>query len=222
MNKKKFWIDIVGEEWHGAFPGLWESPYTGKVMEHIMKLYQSTTVYPESKDLFKPFKLCDYNSLKVIILGDYPSPKGISTGLAYANSDETLQLTAKLTKIQNAVEMDVYDGMNMGFDVTLESWAKQGVLLLNRSLTIEKFKPDEPHYHIWKKFIQGLVLAINLYNNGVHFVFWGKEAQQYSQLVLQEKDKGNYIHCFDSLDKAKWECTNFSEINNKLKQKITW
>tara|TARA_R110000851_G_scaffold78000_5_gene172068 strand:+ start:8706 stop:9374 length:669 start_codon:yes stop_codon:yes gene_type:complete len=222
MNKKEFWINIVGEDWHGAFPGVWESPYTGRVMEHIMKLYKTTTIYPEGKDLFKPFKLCDYKNLKVVILGDCPSPKGISTGLAFANNNETLQLTTDLIKIQNAVEQNVYGGLNMGFDVTLENWAKQGVLLLNTSLTIEKFKPNESHHHIWKKFIQGIILGINLYNNNVHFVFWGNNAQEYTQFINQDGDRGNYIHCFQSLDEAEWNCTNFSEINNKLKQKITW
>lgn len=221
MDKKKFWVDIVGEDWFNAFPGVWEAPYTGRVMEYIMKMYKVTTILPEGKDLFKPFKLCKYKDLKVVILGDSPS-QGSHSGLAFANTDEAFQLTTDLIKIQNAVEQDVYDGMNLGFDVTLESWAKQGVLLLNETLTFEKYKPNDTHYHIWKKFIQGIILGISLYNNGVHFVFWGKNAQEYTQFITQDEDRANYIHCFQSLEQAEWNCTNFSEINNLLKQKIAW
>ena len=188
-NKKKFWVDVVGADWHGAFPGVWESPYTSSVMEHIMKQYAITTILPEGKDLFKAFRLCNYKDLKVVILGDAPTVE-CHTGLAFANDEQIPRLSKHMVKIQNAVEADVYDGMNLEFDITLESWAEQGVLLLNESLTMEKFKPDDKHHYIWKKFIQGILLGINLYNNNVHFVFWGKQAQEYTQFVNEDGDRG--------------------------------
>ena len=224
QNKKEFWCKIVGEGWYNAFPGLWESPYMSNVISHVMGLYKSTTLYPESKDLFKPFKLCPYDKGKVVILGDYPYMDGSANGLAFANSKESLTLSKPLLAIQESVENDVYDGLNLGFDTTLESWAEQGVLLLNECPTAEKFNPEKSHHHIWKKFTEGIILGINLYKNKVHFIFWGQQSQQYTQFISQEDDKGNYIHCSsypEGVNKV-WRCDNFKEVNNKLKHKIVW
>tara|TARA_R110000796_G_scaffold114269_1_gene225959 strand:+ start:12473 stop:13150 length:678 start_codon:yes stop_codon:yes gene_type:complete len=223
-SKKKFWSGIVGEDWYNAFPGIWESEYMANVMEHVMKLYKSTTLYPESKDLFKPFKLCPYDKLKVVILGDHPYMDGNATGLAFGNPEESLMLSKPIKAIEEAIENDVYDGLNLDFDVTLESWAEQGVLLLNECPTAEKFNPEKSHHHIWKKFIQGVMLGINLHNNGIHFTFWGQQAQQFTQFVVEDEDRGNYIHCSSYPEGVNdvWKCNNFSEINNKLKQKIVW
>ena len=100
-------------------------------------------VYPELDKAFRAFKETPLNQVRVVLLGQNPFHNGSSTGLSFANRDiPGKALSPSLKVIFDEIEQSVYNGLMLDKDPTLEKWAKQGVLLLNSSLTVEKGKPE--------------------------------------------------------------------------------
>jgi uracil-DNA glycosylase len=113
-------------------------------------------------------------------------------------------------------------------DYSLNSWAKQGVLLLNNSLTVEEDKPNS-HSFMWSYFIKKVFEALNEYNAGIIFCLWGESNFIYEKYI----GKSHYILKFEAPSKAtikqrSWDCPHFTEINKILEetqgkdQIITW
>lgn len=231
-SKKDFWIRVIGEEWYNFYPELWDSDYMEETMNYIASKYQSATIFPEMNNLFKAFKLCPKDKFKVLILGQDPYPnvvagKPVATGLAFANNEDMLRLSPSLEMIRNCVERTVYDGFKVGFDVTLEEWAKQGVLLLNTSLTFERFKGG--HFSIWEDFIKAFLIKINEIN-GCHICLWGPHAKN---LKYRLDEKNVYIYeanhpAYAARNKMDWQCNHFNEINKRIENqngeeyKVIW
>lgn len=225
MRGSKFWTKVIGEDWYNLAPGLWDSKYMANVMEFTIGKYKSATIFPEQRNLFRVFRLTPFEDVRVVILGQDPyhtevQGEPVATGLAFANNEKVLRITPPLEKIWRAVERT--EGLDIDFDITLEKWAKQGVLLLNTSLTVEKFSSTS-HLYVWKKMIQTIILMISLKKNGVHFCLWGNKVREFEQFIAE----GNYIHTFvhpsyAAFQNTDWNCEHFKEINNHLKDKIVW
>lgn len=151
------------------------------VLNELQNLYSSRSVFPEYKDIFRAFTLCPYNKCRIIFMGQDPYPqKGIATGILFGNKVNTLDgnLSPTLQVIKNSI-IDLHDTVNsINFDPTLESWAKQGILMLNSALTVEANKPNS-HTMLWRKFIASLLTNISLYNTGMIYVLFGKTAQTF-------------------------------------------
>ena len=114
-----------------------------KVKKQLDILYKTKLVCPHYIDVFKAFKLCDYNNLSVVMLGMDPYPqKDVATGLAFANKDKVESPSLKV----------IQDTLGYNINPTLESWARQGVLLLNSALTVEMNKVGS-HIMMWRPFI---------------------------------------------------------------------
>ena len=221
-NRKEFWFPRIGESWYNAVPGLWESEYMNRVMLYLKGMYATGTMYPDKKDIFKAFKMTPFDDVKVVILGQDPYFDGSATGLAFANKDDSLRMSPSLEKIKECIEKE--NGMlHLDFDITLESWANQGVLLLNTALTVEKYKPNS-HLDVWKKFTATILSTLTIKKDPIHFCLWGKKAQEYEQWLLTE---AHYVHKFQhpayaARQNIDWNCNHFKKINSQLKKKIQW
>jgi uracil-DNA glycosylase len=217
-NKKDFWIKKIGEEWYTFYPELWDSKYMENVLGYISSRYKQATLYPKWEDLFKSFKLTPFDNLKVVIIGQDPYPNEqngtpVATGLAFANNG--LEISPSLSKIRDTIEREVYDGFNISFDYSLEEWASQGVLLLNTSLTFEKFKGG--HFNIWEDFTKSILKKLNDIN-GLHVCLWGKHAKSFKYLLDNKK-----IFIYEEVHPAyaarnnkDWHCNHFKEINKMI------
>lgn len=225
MNGSKFWTKVIGEGWYNLAPGLWNSKYMANVMEFIINKYKNATIYPEQRNLFRAFRLTPFEDVRVVILGQSPyytevEGEPVSTGLAFANNEKVLRITPSLEKIWEAVEKT--EGLDIDFDITLEKWARQGVFLLNTSLTVEKFNPTS-HLYVWRKMVQALMMMISLKKNNVHFCLWGDKVKEFENFIA----KGNYIHKhlhpgYAARKNIEWDCRHFEIINMYLKDKIVW
>jgi uracil-DNA glycosylase len=120
----------------------------------------------------------------VVILGQDPYHDGSATGLAFANSGDGPRISPSLAWIKKALEHD-YDTLCLDFDYGLTSWAKQGVLLLNTALTVEKGKAGS-HTVLWNTFTKELLTSLTSTKDDIIFVLWGKKAQDYAKFI-----KGN-------------------------------
>ena len=143
------------------------------------------SIFPYPKNYFRALDFCSFEDLKVVILGQDPyHTSGVADGLAFSSGIYTY-MPPSLRNIFLEIEDDV--GIK-NQNVSLEGWAKQGVLLLNASLTVEKNKAGS-HLDIWEPFIQYLFENV-LVPLGVPVVFLGKDAGKY------QKYMGIFSHSF--------------------------
>ena len=210
------------------------SHYMYRVLSHLSTEYKRVGVYPPKEDIFKSLRLCDPDILKVVILGSNPYCNIRSTGLAYGNPEGTYNISKAVSNIQRAVELDVNKGLKLDFDITLEDWAKQGVLLLNTSLTSIHHKTDS-HSKMWEKFVKFVVEFIVIHFPGTIFMLWSDEAKKFEQLdeSWQIGDSCHVLKTDESpsdivLTGKHWECEHFSKANklitdmNGKEYKIDW
>ena len=222
---KQFWVDKLGERWTLELEDMLKTPYTKKLMNFLNTEYALNHIEPSKRDVFNAFKYCPWDSLKVVILGHRPSDNSTSNGLAYGDKYTSLFHSGDIIKIFECIEKEYYNGLYLDFDFSLEEWAKQGVLLLNRSITTRV--DSDSHKKPWGTFVSATINAINEKKPGTIFVFWGKEFQQ----IIPHINKNNYILKYDhpslyiGSNKA-WSCPNFKEVNQLLikqnKQIIKW
>ena len=180
---------VLFQTWYGILNPVLKSEYFDETMVTIDKLYNTKEIFPPKKDVFRAFRLTSYKDFKILILGQDPYPSDKANGLAFSNAENTGAMSPSLRKIHEVIEDDYHDGLNLHFDQTLESWAKQGVMLLNTALTVEKGNAGS-HLKYWKEFTIGLLKRLSEYNTGIIYVLWGKNAQEYEQYIDKAK---NYI-----------------------------
>lgn len=224
MSKNlQFWEPIVGKAWYLNNTELFDSKYMSDVMGFLMQDYSKSNVVPLQSDIFKAFKMTPYDEVKVIILGEdvySTSSNGFpdATGLAFANRSDVINIDKSLRSIFSAIENTCYDGLNIDTDITLESWAKQGVLLLNTSLTQNIYR-KQVHKGMWKPFTEQILKGLSQNKNGLHFCFWGKEVKYFEPIVnglFHYKYEGDYPSGKRTKMGEDWKCTHFQDINNNI------
>jgi uracil-DNA glycosylase len=161
-----------GEGWYNLLEDMLTSPYfnqLGHFLESRRKSF-NVEVYPAKEDVFKAFNLTPLEEVKVIILANSPYYKSnIATGLAFGVGEYS-SIPDSLRIILKNVENEIYNGLNLHYDITLESWAKQGVLLLNTALTIEKGKLNT-HIVEWELFTKEVLTKLQSIDN-IIYVLW--------------------------------------------------
>ena len=194
-----------------------------KDLGNMIALERKTkAIYPSSANVFKALQLCSFGDVRVVILGNEPYNNAFADGLAFSCSGaEGLprkKLQSSLVTIYETVERTCYKGLYLDKDPSLERWAKQGVLLLNSSLTSTDEK--EKHVSLWKPFTKEVLKALSEYNTGVIYCLWGNKAKEFKKYI---NPKFNYIledshPSSANFNKMLWECNHFQMINTLLKQ----
>jgi len=229
MKLETFKKYFLPEWWEFLQPILQESLL--EIMTGMRNEYKQHTVYPNSRSIFTAFKYTPFDRLKVVIIGQdpYPTP-GHAHGLAF--SSLSLDRPKSLGNIFRAVQSDYfmdtvapYDEVCVGNDLT--QWASQGVLLLNRTLTVRKGEPKS-HKDIWRDFVPAVVLELQKHPNPLIWLLWGSEAQELKpyithkhHVVLEGPHPVSRTESF--------EVEHFTEANNwidktfkKKKSPINW
>lgn len=193
--------------------------YMYSVLKYLDQEYKLHNIYPKKENVFKAFQLCDPSKLRVVIIGQDPYPNGQATGLAFANNEDTLSISPSLRHIRKAVELNS-DKINLDFDVTLESWAKQGVLLLNTALTVQYGQPNS-HKKVWDKFTKFIIKFIGENFPGTIFLLWGAEAQKYEVIDDFNLTSRCYVMkqshpSFAERRNRIWVCDHFKRVNKLI------
>ena len=171
------------DEYFGDWLKVIDVQILNRVVKTINNLYQTQSVMPEYKNIFRAFRLCPYNNLKIIFLGQDPYPqRGVATGVLFGNKMDTKELSPSLEVIKEACIDYTIPHSPIIFDVTLESWARQGILMLNSSLTVQENKPGS-HSLIWRPFISKLMQNCSKRETGLVYVLFGKEAQSFKPYI---------------------------------------
>ena len=171
MDKVKIessWKTILEEEFG--------KDYFKTVAEFVRGEYQHTIVYPPPKNIFRAFDLCPFDEVEVVILGQDPyHGRGQANGLCFAVGDGIL-LPPSLQNIFKEIENDLGEPLkNRTGD--LERWAKQGVLLLNATLTVRAHKAGSHQCQGWEQFTDAAIRALSEKRENLVFILWGNYAK---------------------------------------------
>jgi uracil-DNA glycosylase len=217
--KKQFWTKALGKGWALQLKDTLKTPYgTEKLMGFLQTEYAMNSVKPAKADVFKAFKLCPWESVRVVIIGQKPHTNiCVANGLAYGDKLSSQFYSPTISVIYDQIEREYYNGLYLDFDFSLEEWASQGVLLLNRQLSIRENDRGE-HTKPWGKFVSAVLNALGQ-KHGVIFMLWGKENQKLAPYL----EKNNYVLTFDDpadyvYPKKDWHCPHFKEANKILEK----
>ena len=186
-------------------------------MDKLNSEYSRTTVYPSKTNVFRAFRETPWEDLRVVILGQDPYHDGSATGLAFANAwdPNNLKISPSLKKIEDYHNSEDIDHSLFVLDTSLESWTKQGVLLLNTALTVEKGLAGS-HTKYWKKFTEGVLKTIAENRPDCIFMLWGGHAKAYKPLI-KNCNVLEFVHpAYASYKKIDWKCPNFNQANSIL------
>ncbi len=178
------------DEYFGDWMKVLDRNETMKIMGWLRSINQST-LCPSIKDVFKVFKLCPYNNCRVVFIGQEPYPqRGVAQGVLFGNSSDTPEnkLSPSLQIIKESVINFEIPHNLITFDPTLESWAKQGILMINSALTTEVGKIGV-HMMKWRPFMIAFLKQMSMINPGIIYVLFGSQAQILEPYI----SKNNYV-----------------------------
>lgn len=208
------------EEYFGDWAKVIDKKELSRIMKWIPTLDDSS-ICPSKKNIFRAFKVCPFKDCKTIFIGMDPYPqRGVATGILFGNSADTPEenLSPSLKVIKDAMIDYTIPHGPIEFDNTLESLAKQGVLMINSALTCN-INSVGSHVEIWRPFMEKLVEKISLRDNGLIFVLFGNQAKSLqpfikgSQHVLIVPHPAYYARRNESMP-----CEVFKEVNKLLKE----
>lgn len=176
------------EEYFGDWMKVIDRVELNNVMTKIGQEYKRKPICPTQSDVFKAFELCSLKDLKIVMLGQDPYPqKEVATGILFGNkvNSQEKNLSPSLQVIKEAAINFEVPKNNCIFDPTLESWAKQGILMINSALTVEMNKVGS-HVMIWRPFIIALLKHLSEYETGIIYVLFGRQAQTFKPYINKQ------------------------------------
>ncbi|MEO5789916.1 uracil-DNA glycosylase [Gelidibacter sp.] len=157
--------------WKKQLQTEFEKPYFKELIRFVEQEYDTHTCYPKMEDIFNAFDWCPFDQVKVVIIGQDPyHGAGQANGLCFSVNDGIAH-PPSLKNIFKELETDV--GKPYPVSGNLESWAKQGVLLLNATLTVRAGKAASHQKKGWETFTDQVIKIISDQKNDVVFLLWG-------------------------------------------------
>lgn len=178
-------IKLIGNNWDNILQEEYKKEYFKNIVNFINKEYKEKSIFPPKSKILRALELTDFNSVKVVILGQDPYHGiGEANGLAFAVSDG-IKLPPSLINIYKELYNDL--GITPSKVGNLECWAKEGVLLLNAVLTVEKDKAASHKNIGWENFTDAIIQKINEKDTPVVFILWGNFAKSKKVFITNKK-----------------------------------
>jgi uracil-DNA glycosylase len=198
-----------------------------KIIKFIDQQSKSKIIHPSKNNIFKAFKLCPYDKLKVVFLGQDPYPqRGVATGILFGNNTED-NISSSLDIIKEAVIDYSKQHSIIKFDNSLESWCTQGVLMLNSALTVIENEIGS-HTMLWRPFISKLLYNLSNIETGIIYVLFGNIAQSFTpyinkeyNIILCEKHPSYYARSKQSMSSNLFKIID-KELINRYGSSIKW
>lgn len=167
-NLPQDWKELLHEEI--------EKRYFQELIRFVKKEYEENTCYPEEQYIFAAFELCPLENVKVVILGQDPyHGAGQAHGLCFSVKDD-VKIPPSLRNIFKELQTDLDKEIPSGGN--LEHWAKQGVLLLNATLTVRAGKAGSHQKQGWEKFTNVVIEQLSQQKEHLVFLLWGGPAKK--------------------------------------------
>lgn len=176
---------MITKEWDKVLKEEYKKNYFQSLRNKVHEEYKIKTIFPKYNDIFTAFNNTPYENVKVVILGQDPyHGEGEAHGLSFSVQDG-IKLPPSLKNIYK----ELYDDLKIVNPNTgnLISWSRQGVLLLNAILTVEKDKPASHRNIGWEQFTDAVISKINEKETPVVFILWGKFARSKKNLITNTK-----------------------------------
>ena len=176
---------MITEKWDEILKEEYEKEYFVKILKTLQIEYRTKEIFPPKKDVFRALRLTDYDNIKIVILGQDPyHGVGEAEGLSFSVQDG-IRKPPSLKNIFKELKDDLgYEEPESG---SLIKWSKEGVLLLNSLLTVEKDKPLSHKSLGWEKFTDEIIKKINEKNTPVVFILWGNFAKEKKKIGMITK-----------------------------------
>lgn len=215
---------MKADEYFGDWINFIDTKELRKVVTWINKVNPSI-LCPAPKNIFRAFRACPYKDCEVVFLGQDPYPqKGVATGILFGNSIDTPEneLSPSLQIVKEAaINYEIPHNL-IEFDNTLESWANQGILMINSAFTCEVGRVGS-HYDIWKPFVSKLIHNVSSRDNGIIYVLFGSQAQSFkSDIVSSLKTIEVYHPAYFARKGKKMPSSVFTDINQELKKQYNY
>lgn len=172
---------MIGNDWDELLKVVWNSPGFNNFYHKILHEYDIKTIYPPKDYIFNALKLTSYKDTKVVIMGQDPyHGEHQAHGLSFS-----VQKGVKVPPSLQNIYKELYDdlGVPIRNDGDLTGWAKQGVLLLNAVLTVEKDKAASHRNWGWELLTDYIIKVLNMKEEPVVFILWGNFAKEKAKLI---------------------------------------
>ncbi len=175
----------IEETWKTILKEEFEKPYFKDLTDFVRQEYTMKRVFPPPKDIFRAFDLCPFDQVKVVVLGQDPyHGPGQAHGLCFS-VNPGIQIPPSLVNIYQEIHQDLNKPVTR--DGFLEKWARQGVLLLNATLTVIAHRAGSHQNKGWERFTDEVIRLISDKKEHVVFLLWGAFAQSKSALIDSSK-----------------------------------
>jgi len=176
----------IEESWKKVLQKEFDEKYFEDLISFVKSEYQKSTVYPPAKFIFNAFNLTPFDKVKVVILGQdpYHGPNQ-ANGLAFSVNDN-IPTPPSLVNIYKEIKTDLgVETKNKNGN--LENWARQGVLMLNATLTVKSGQAGSHKNKGWEKFTDAVVKILSEQKENLVFILWGSYAQKKGSVIDENK-----------------------------------
>lgn len=171
----------IEESWREQLEDEFEKPYFQRLKEFVRKEYTTNTIFPPAKLIFNAFDTCPFNKVKVVIVGQDPYHEpGQAHGLCFSVT-EGVKIPPSLINIYKEIHNDL--GKEIPISGNLERWAKQGVLLLNATLTVRAHLAGSHQNKGWEEFTDTVIRRLSENCDHLVFILWGAYAQRKGETI---------------------------------------
>jgi uracil-DNA glycosylase len=208
----------IEPSWQTALKDEFEKPYFKNLTDTVRTAYLNEVIYPHPKNIFNAFSLCPFSKVKVVILGQdpYHGPNQ-AHGLSFS-VPEGVKIPPSLQNIYKEIKNDL--GKDLPKSGNLEHWAKQGVLLLNATLTVRAGEAGSHQKIGWETFTDTIIKTISDQKENVVFLLWGRYAKDKASLIDTNKhliltaSHPSPLSAYNGW----FGCKHFSKTNEYIKQ----
>lgn len=175
----------IEESWKKVLKDEFEKDYFIRLTDFVRREYAQYRVFPPAKLIFNAFNICPIDKVNVVIIGQDPyHGAGQAHGLCFSVNDG-VPFPPSLVNIFKEIESDM--GKHIPQSGNLERWAKQGVFLLNATLTVRANTAGSHQKQGWETFTDSVIAKISDYKDHVVFILWGAYAQSKAQMIDRNK-----------------------------------
>jgi uracil-DNA glycosylase len=209
---------VLDNDWDDLLKEEFEKEYYLKLRGFLRDEYGAKTIYPDKYSIFEALRLTPYEGVKVVVLGQDPyHGPGQAHGLAFSVQPR-VEIPPSLMNIYKELQTDL--GCRIPNNGCLIPWARQGVLLLNASLTVEAFRAKSHRNRGWEFFTDAVVSLLDKKTHPVVFLLWGNNAREKASAVA------NPLHLLLaaphpsplSASRGFFGCRHFSRANEFLQE----
>lgn len=175
----------IEESWKKHIGAEFDKSYFVQLTNFVRNEYQTHTIYPPGKLIFNAFNLCPFDKVKVVIIGQDPYHEpGQAQGLCFS-VNKGIPFPPSLVNIFKEIQNDL--GKEMPHDGDLTRWTKQGVLLLNATLTVRAHQAGSHQNKGWEEFTDAAIKALNEEREHLVFILWGGYARRKGGIIDRSK-----------------------------------